>query len=147
MKRLALATATTAAAVVAGALTSVAPAISRSVPRELKVTSSELLLTGPTTAPAAGDRFEFYDRDSGNDSGHDYFECVVTNPAGSALCTADFVLTHGQITIQGVFDVNSNTVHTDAVITGGTGRYSTVSGTVSVGGTIAKTTFVFPLAP
>jgi hypothetical protein len=147
MKRLALAATTTAAAIAAAALTSAAPASSRSVPRELRITSSELLLTGPKTAPAPGDHYEYYDRDTGGDSGHDYFECVVTDPTGSALCTADFVLAQGQITIQGVFNFDSNTVRTDAVITGGTGRYTTAAGTVSAGGTAAKTTFSFHLAP
>lgn len=93
-----------------------------------------------------GDHYEFYDRDTGDTRGKDYFDCVVTNPHGDTICNAEFVLKDGNISIEGVFNANATKVDTSAVITGGTGRYNAASGTAIATGSPTSTNFAFHFA-
>ena len=136
----------TAAAASIMLLASGTPVIARSRSNVLQITSKTLLLTGPTTAPAAGDHYEFYETDTGGDRGKDYFNCVVMNPHGDTLCDAQFVLKHGDIGIEGVFDATTASTHVSAAITGGTGRYNAASGTAIATGPPTNTHFTFHFA-
>jgi hypothetical protein len=133
--------ATAAAATVA--LTGAPGVFAGSSPRTLRVTAKTQTLTAPATAPKAGDHLEFYETTTGDDRGKDYFECAVTNAAGDALCSAQFVLAHGNISLQAVFDVNATTVHVTGPITGGTGRYARARGTFVATGSPTNTHFAF----
>jgi hypothetical protein len=146
MKRLTMSIATIVVAASIMLLASGTPVIARSSSNLLQITSKTLLLTGPTTAPAAGDRYVYYETDTGGDHGKDYFNCVVTNPRGDTLCSAEFVLKHGDISIEGVFDAIAATTNVSAAITGGTGRYNAASGTVIATGPPINTHFAFHFA-
>jgi hypothetical protein len=145
MKRLTSIAATAAAAASIILLASGTPVSAQPQSNTLHILSTALLLTGPTT-PAAGDHYEFYDRDTGDTRGNDYFDCVVTNPHGDTICNAEFVLKGGNISIEGVFNANATKVDTSAVITGGTGRYNAASGTAIATGSPTSTNFAFHFA-
>jgi hypothetical protein len=134
MKRLTSIAATAAAAASIILLASGTPVSAQPQSNTLHILSTALLLTGPTT-PAAGDHYEFYDRDT-----------VVTNPHGDTICNAEFVLKGGNISIEGVFNANATKVDTSAVITGGTGRYNAASGTAIATGSPTSTNFAFHFA-
>ena len=147
MKRLAVVTlaATAACALGAGIIASSdAPSAAAKAPsRTLSIKTKTLVLTGPTTAPAAGDRLDFYEKDSGGDSGHDYAECIVMNAQGEALCHVAFVLKHGDISADAVINVNAAKLDGTGPITGGTGRYNAARGTVAFSGPATSTRFTF----
>jgi hypothetical protein len=112
-------------------------------PKTLHITTKTLLLTGPTTPPAPGDRIEFYEQASGGDTGHDYAECSVMNDQGEALCHVEFVLKHGTISADAVTNVNATMLDNSGPITGGTGRYNGARGTVTLKGPATSTRFAF----
>jgi hypothetical protein len=146
MKRLAVVTlATAACALVASVIVSAqAPSAGARAPTgTLHINTKTLLLTGPTTPPAAGDRLDFYEKDSGGDTGHDYAECIVMNAQGEALCHVEFVLKHGNISGDAVINVNAATLHGSGPILGGTGRYNGARGTVAFSGPATSTRFTF----
>ena len=147
MKRFTAATTTTAAAVfalAAGIIGSgdipIAGASARS--RTLQVNSKTLVLTGPAR-PKPGDRLDFYEQDTGGDTGHDYAECTVMNTQGQALCQVEFVLQHGDMGGQAVINVNAATLDSAGPITGGTGNYNGARGTATFTGPATSTRFVF----
>lgn len=109
----------------------------------IHITAKTLMLTGPTSTPRPGDHLEFYEGDTGSDTGRDYFDCVVTNKQGATYCNAEFVLRHGDITIAGVLNINSATVNVSGPITGGTGRYAAARGSYKATGTPTATHFAF----
>ena len=145
MKRLTVATlATTACALAASIIGSgdipIAGANARS--RTLHLNTKTLVLTGPTT-PNPGDRLDFYEKDSGGDTGHDYAECIVMNARGEALCHVEFVLKHGDISGDAVININATTLHGAGPIIGGTGSYNGARGTVAFTGPATNTRFTF----
>jgi hypothetical protein len=131
------------AALALGVSATSAIAATPKLPRVMHVVSKTLLQSGPATPPAPGDRFAFYDSDSGADRGHDYQDCVLTNPRGDVLCTGEFVLKRGHISVLYVVNTGQPELHGAGVITGGTGRYTGASGKVVVSGTPALTPFAF----
>jgi hypothetical protein len=111
--------------------------------KTLRITTETLLLTGPTTPPAPGDRLEFYEQASGGDTGHDFADCGVMNDEGEALCHVEFVLERGDISANAVINVNAATLDSSGPITGGTGRYNGARGTVAITGPVSNTRFAF----
>ena len=148
MKRLTPIAAATVVAATIIVLNGTTPVNAQSQSKVLQVMSKTLLVTGlgPTSTPAPGDHVEFYEQDTGGDTGNDYFDCVVTNSHGETICNAEFVLKHGSISIEGVFNADSTTVNTSAIITGGTGSYNAASGTAVATGSPTNTHFAFHFA-
>lgn len=149
MKRLAVVTVVVAASALATSMISSAdPPIAgaKASSRTLSINTKTLVLTGPSTPPAAGDRLEFYEMASGDDGGRDYADCVVMNAKGAALCHVEFVLKHGDISLDAVINANATTLHGSGPITGGTGRYNGARGTVTFSGPATSTRFTFHFA-
>src|SRR6266487_158685 len=122
MKRFVLATASSAlVASVVLAWVIATPGTAKPPSGTLKIVSKTLVQTGPSAPPKPGDRYVFYDRDSGGDRGHDYFDCVVTNAQGLALCDGQFVLRRGDISVQLVSNLTKTTIRATGAIVGGTG--------------------------
>ena len=145
MKRLAVVTLATACALAVSILSSsdVPRAGAEAPSGTLHINTKTLVFTGPTTPPVAGDRLEFYEKSSGGDTGHDYADCVVMNAQGGALCHVEFVLKHGDISIDAVINANATTLHGTGPIVGGTGRYNGARGTVAFSGPATRTRFTF----
>ena len=141
MRRLRLATASCAVASSAVvALVTVASGSAAPPSGTLHLTSKTLVQTVPTGQPKPGDRFVFYDRESGGDRGHDYTVCVVTGPKGKTLCDTLFVLQHGDISVQGAGSFTPS-AHFTGLILAGTGRYAGARGSAVVSGSAAVTRF------
>ena len=146
MKRLALVIITATGCALAASIlgSGNAPvARARSSARTLNITTKTVTLTAPSTPPAAGDRFVFYETVSGGETGRDYADCVVTNARGEALCHLVFVLKRGAIGIDAVANLNDATLHGTGPILGGTGRYNGARGTVVYSGPAENTRFSF----
>jgi hypothetical protein len=79
----------------------------------------------PRHKPHQGDRFGFGDKLSGDDTGTDRGLCTFIG--GQNVCTIQFELSKGTMTLQGVV---SERVHNQPVaVTGGTGAYNGARGT------------------
>jgi hypothetical protein len=83
--------------------------------------------------PSQGDQIVSNDRllnTSGHEVGHDGIACTMTDPSvPEAACQGSFVLPGGQITVQ---FLNTPPPTKIAAITGGTGRYWTARGQVTI---------------
>jgi hypothetical protein len=145
MKRLAVVILATACAVAVSilGLTHVTNAGATPSLRTLHINTKTLVLTGPSTPPVAGDRLSFYEKSTGGDTGHDYADCVVMNAQGGTLCHVEFVLKHGDISMDAVINANAANLHGTGPIVGGTGRYNGARGTVAFSGPATRTRFTF----
>ncbi|MHB8690036.1 MAG: hypothetical protein ACYDHH_02205 [Solirubrobacteraceae bacterium] len=140
-----MATVATAALAVAASIIGSADAPSagaNALSRTRHVNTKTLVLTGPAK-PTPGDRLDFYEKDSGGDTGHDYAECIVMNAQGEALCHVEFVLKHGDISGDAVININATTLNGAGPIIGGTGSYNGARGTVAFNGPATSTSFTF----
>jgi len=133
---------TTLALCVAAVGATQASAGSSDPPSKLTVISTTLVQTGPAQG-TSGDRYTFYDADSGGDQGNDYFTCAVTNPQGDGVCEGMFILSHGSISVVTEGNLNQPALQATGVITGGSGAYASARGRVVVSGTLAVTPFTF----
>jgi hypothetical protein len=83
----------------------------------------------PHHKPRPGDTFGFSTRESGGDTGRSWATCTIVGKGGS-VCHVVVILTKGQIAAQFVASGNGPPKH--AIITGGTGAYNAVGGTVDI---------------
>lgn len=138
MKKLLLAAAAATAAIATVAILA-SSGSAQDVPRTLNITETIQRGVGffPKHAPRQGTRFGFGGRISGDESGFDRAVCTAignlrthNRAAKVTLCTIQFELSHGSLSVQGMTPQLSR--NTPLAITGGTGAYDGARGTASV---------------
>jgi hypothetical protein len=100
--------------------------------------------TGPQPV-AAGDRYAFFDTDSGSDTGNDLWDCTATDPQGDGICYGQFDLSRGTISATTVGNLAAPTFSAVGEITGGTGAYAGRTGKIVAAGTLKDTPFTLYL--
>lgn len=130
---------------VATTVATTAAAYTPAKPKTLNVISTTLVQDGPAVA-TTGARYSFYDADSGDAQGHDFWDCVVTNPQGDGVCHGIFILDQGSISAETEGNFAAPTFQATGTITGGTGIYTGAHGTIVANGTLAVTPFTFYFA-
>lgn len=138
MKKLPLLATTTVAAIATAAILA-ASGSAHSTPRTLHLTETVQRDVGffPKHAPHQGTRFGFGGKISGDDNGFDRGICTAignlrtrNRAAKITLCTDQFELSKGSLSVQGMTPQQSN--NTPLAITGGTGAYDGARGTARI---------------